>query len=351
MLTVEMTSIPASSSASMSCQRFSWRDPGHVGVGQLVDERDVRAPGQQGVEVHLLERDAAVLDRARGTTSRPSTMLRRVLAPVRLDQADNDIGAAVVPAAALIEHRDGLADPGGRPEVDAMPTACHGLILTTAGGGLGGFEGDVELGDVDPVLADEAQRRVLGVCRDQPLHLFVAQSSGRRDPWHLVRGVRRGDVRVEPAAGCRERISGDVAGAPGLASRRAASRSPPRWRGPRSSGRGWTRRCVAGVVGCRGSGLEPLRTDGGLAEQAGADDLAVDLDEGAVGRVGHHEPDGQDRRWVEHTEQDGEGEKCLEGCEELASDGHGDHLSPGKREMTRSMSLMPTNGATRPPRP
>jgi hypothetical protein len=28
MFTVEMTSMPASSSSSMSCQRFSFRDPG-----------------------------------------------------------------------------------------------------------------------------------------------------------------------------------------------------------------------------------------------------------------------------------------------------------------------------------
>ena len=53
-------------------------------------------------------------------------MRRRVRAPVGLDEADDDVGAAGVPAAALVEHRDGLADPGGRPEVDPKPTACHG---------------------------------------------------------------------------------------------------------------------------------------------------------------------------------------------------------------------------------
>ena len=71
MLTVEMTSMPASSSSSTSCQRFSFREPGHVGVGELVDEHEVGPAAQDGVDVHLVERAAAVLDRApRGTTSR-----------------------------------------------------------------------------------------------------------------------------------------------------------------------------------------------------------------------------------------------------------------------------------------
>ncbi len=36
---------------------------GGVGVGQLVDQADGRPAGQDGVEVHLAEGDAAILDR------------------------------------------------------------------------------------------------------------------------------------------------------------------------------------------------------------------------------------------------------------------------------------------------
>ena len=67
MLTVEMTSMPASSSSSTSCQRFScarrrarWCGPAR---------RRARPPGWRariGVDVHLLERRAAVVDRACG---------------------------------------------------------------------------------------------------------------------------------------------------------------------------------------------------------------------------------------------------------------------------------------------
>ena len=74
MLSVEMTVMPASRSASTSSQRFSCREPGHVGVGELVDEGDRGPAREDRVDVHLLEGRAAVLDAAlRGTTSRPSS--------------------------------------------------------------------------------------------------------------------------------------------------------------------------------------------------------------------------------------------------------------------------------------
>src|ERR1039458_2733198 len=62
-LRVVMTSIPASSSSSTSSQRFSCLpDPRHVGMGELVDEHDLRMPTEHGVEVHLLEHRATMLD-------------------------------------------------------------------------------------------------------------------------------------------------------------------------------------------------------------------------------------------------------------------------------------------------
>ena len=178
MLTVEMTSIPASSSSSMSCQRFSWRDPGALVCASSSTSATVGPAGEQRVEVHLLERRTrGARSRARGSDLEPLDHLRGVLAPVGLDQPDDDVGAAGEPAAALVEHGDGLAHPGGRPEVDAMPTARHGLILTDwPAGAVGGLERDVELGDVDPVLADEAQGGAAG-CARRPAAAPAAASS------------------------------------------------------------------------------------------------------------------------------------------------------------------------------
>ena len=60
MFTVEMTSMPASSSSSTSCQRFSLRDPGTLVWASSSTSATLRAAGEDGVDVHLLEGRAAV---------------------------------------------------------------------------------------------------------------------------------------------------------------------------------------------------------------------------------------------------------------------------------------------------
>ena len=71
MLTVEMTSMPASSSSSMSCQRFSWRDAGLALVcASSSTSADRGAAREDGVEVHLLELGAAVGHAAPGDAPR-----------------------------------------------------------------------------------------------------------------------------------------------------------------------------------------------------------------------------------------------------------------------------------------
>ena len=52
-------------------------------------------------------------------------LLGGVRAAVGLDEADDDVGAALVAPPALVEHRERLADAGRRSEVDAELPACH----------------------------------------------------------------------------------------------------------------------------------------------------------------------------------------------------------------------------------
>ena len=118
--------IPASSSASTSSQRFSWREPGHVRVGELVDESDLGPAGDDRVDVHLLERRAAVLDACARHDLEAADLLGGLRAAVRLDEADDDVGAALGAPATLAEHRERLADAGSGPEVDAERSPCHG---------------------------------------------------------------------------------------------------------------------------------------------------------------------------------------------------------------------------------
>ena len=75
-----------------------------VGVGQLVDQHQARPAREDGVEVHLLERAALVVDAARrGMTSSPSSSAsvsaRPCVSTTPID--DIDALAALAPAAVV----------------------------------------------------------------------------------------------------------------------------------------------------------------------------------------------------------------------------------------------------------
>ena len=73
MLSVEMTAMPGVEQLLDVLPALLVARAGDVRVRELVDERDLRLPGEDRVDVHLLERRAAVLDCLRGTTSRSPT--------------------------------------------------------------------------------------------------------------------------------------------------------------------------------------------------------------------------------------------------------------------------------------
>ena len=85
-LSVVKTSMPAASSSSTSCQRLGWREPGDVGVRELVDEHQRRAARERGVEIELVSvRPSCQAIFARGRTSRPVQQRLGFRAAVRLD--------------------------------------------------------------------------------------------------------------------------------------------------------------------------------------------------------------------------------------------------------------------------
>jgi len=87
--------------------------PGHVGVCELVDEGHRGPAGQNCVEVHLGEGCPAVGDLAARNDVHTLEQVGGVLAAVRLDETDDDVGATLGPTPPLIEHCVGLANPGG----------------------------------------------------------------------------------------------------------------------------------------------------------------------------------------------------------------------------------------------
>jgi hypothetical protein len=103
---------------------FGVAGSGDVGVCQLIDEGDLRPAGEHGVEVHLIEAGAPIVDDASGDDLEVVTPLLRKWAPVAFDEADGDVGAPLFAPVTLVEHGVGLADPSRGSEVDAKVAGC-----------------------------------------------------------------------------------------------------------------------------------------------------------------------------------------------------------------------------------
>ncbi len=91
---------------------------GRVGVGKLVDQDDLRPAGDDGVEVHLLEPLALVLDAPARNDFEAFQQRFGLLAAVRLDDADDDVVAVLLSGARLLQHLVGLADARRRTDED-----------------------------------------------------------------------------------------------------------------------------------------------------------------------------------------------------------------------------------------
>ena len=104
---------------------------GDVGVGQLVDQGDLRPASENSVDVHLLEGGAVVLDGPAGHDLQVADLLGGPLAAVGLDEPDDHVATAVTAPAPLVEHGECLADPRCRPEVD--PQLATPVVLPLRG--------------------------------------------------------------------------------------------------------------------------------------------------------------------------------------------------------------------------
>src|SRR6266567_1153990 len=144
MLSVEMTSMPASRTSATSCHRFSFRDPGTF--------------------VCAISSISATCGFRAGTL-------------------------------ACVEHGEGLADAGGGTEVDTEPSARHDQSLILVRRHL--IEREVELEHVDGLLAEHAEVPAGGVAVDQLAHTRNGEGALGRDALGLEPGVGNRDVRVE----------------------------------------------------------------------------------------------------------------------------------------------------------
>src|SRR5207248_10651845 len=80
--------------------------------------RDFGTPREDGVEVHLGELVTAVARRAARHDLQAVEEFGGLLTAVRLDQPDDDVGAAVEAPPRFAQHGERLADARSRAEVD-----------------------------------------------------------------------------------------------------------------------------------------------------------------------------------------------------------------------------------------
>ena len=92
--------------------------PGGIGVGELIDHGEARMPGQDRIEIHLVERGAAIL-KLRARHNRHAFEQRLgFLAPVCFDDAYDDLAPLSLFLARSLQHGVGLADAGRHSEKD-----------------------------------------------------------------------------------------------------------------------------------------------------------------------------------------------------------------------------------------
>ena len=103
------------------------RRAGDVGVRELVDDRHLGPPPQDGVGIHFLEQRPLVLHRPPRHHFEALDQRHRVLPAMRLEIADHDVDALVLQLARLGEHLVGLAHARGVAEEDLQTTALRRL--------------------------------------------------------------------------------------------------------------------------------------------------------------------------------------------------------------------------------
>ena len=95
---------------------------------EFIDDENYRVAPQRRVEIEFLARDIAITDRSVGSRSSPRSTARSHPA-VRLDVANDDVGAGGSRGTRRFEHGVRLADAGSGAEKNAQPPALRPGLL------------------------------------------------------------------------------------------------------------------------------------------------------------------------------------------------------------------------------
>ena len=91
-------------------------------MSQLIDQRHVGVTTEHGVEVHLFESRSPVLHDPPRNDLEALDQLLGALPSVAFNEPDGNIGAPLAAPMSFAQHGVGLADSGGRAQVDAEPS-------------------------------------------------------------------------------------------------------------------------------------------------------------------------------------------------------------------------------------
>ena len=320
----------------------------NIRVRQFIDERHRRLPGEDRLEIHLLEVGAPIfklsarydLERADLGCGRGATM--------GLDEGNHDVGPAITATLTFAQHCEGLPDARRGTKVNPKRAASHGPSLWTCDA----VEREVEIEDVDRFLAQNTELPVVHVIVDQRAHHRHCETSSLRHPGRLHPSVGDADVGVETRAGRGDRVDRHLGplDEPVLFSvlRRTVTNRGRQDRITRSQVRGTARGAVVTIgAGGRRAWVKVARLGEVLPEQARPDDVAIASDQRTVGSICEHSlPDCEDRQRIQDAGHDRQHQQNPQCRKELAPH----HFTP-RAEITTSMSLIPTNGAISPPTP
>ena len=148
MLTVDMTSMPAASMASTSCQRFALREPGALVWASSSTSASCGARREHGIQVELVEVTPRCSIVARGMTSSPSSIAAVAARPCVSTTATTTSLPSALQAPALFEHRVRLArrrvrrraSPAGGHEACVRPLLSVQTRRVRRRSGAGGSE-------------------------------------------------------------------------------------------------------------------------------------------------------------------------------------------------------------------
>ena len=104
---------------------------GRIGMGEFIDQRDLRAARDQRIEVHLLEHLVLVVEPLARKHFEALQQRLGLRPAMGLDHADDDIDAGLQPGMRALQHLVGLADAGGGADENLEPA---GAVVLAPGG-------------------------------------------------------------------------------------------------------------------------------------------------------------------------------------------------------------------------